>query len=151
MQKTDSFSQLKEKRTLLVDDDVLIRDSLGLVFKARNCALRACETAEEGLQALAADHYDIIISDLKLPGMDGLEFFRKTAVDHPDTPRVMITAYGDRDTYSEAMQIGVDEFIEKPFSVKALIASLSMMVAKTREEGGHPQNGEILASREVTQ
>jgi two-component system response regulator HydG len=68
------FENLKKKKTLLVDDDELIRDSLSIAFKKKGFLLQTAETAEEGLQALKREAFDIIISDFKLPRMNGLEF-----------------------------------------------------------------------------
>ena len=59
------FENLKNKKTLLVDDDELIRDSLSIAFKNKGRLLQTAETAEEGLQALKEDSFDIIISDFK--------------------------------------------------------------------------------------
>ena len=73
------FATLKEKRLLLIDDDEWIRDSLSLFFELQGCSLVALETAEEGLKELSRRSYDIIIADYKLPGMNGLEFFKRIA------------------------------------------------------------------------
>jgi DNA-binding response OmpR family regulator len=64
-------------KILLVDDDEWIRDSLGLFFEAEGCDMLAFETAEEGMEAVKKQAYDIVISDYKLPAMDGLEFLRR--------------------------------------------------------------------------
>ena len=121
----DPFSTLESMRTLLVDDDELIRDSISLAFANKGCFLRATETAEEGLQALKDDSFDVIISDLKLPGMDGLEFFKLLRASCPNTVKILITAYGDKEVVSDACRIGIHEFISKPFSVKTLLKALS--------------------------
>jgi len=73
----------------------LIRDAFSLVFMNKGCFLKTTGTAEEGLRALEEESFDIIISDLKLPGIDGLEFFRHATVSQPNTVKVLITAYGD--------------------------------------------------------
>ena len=59
----NSFNELKKFKTLLVDDDELIRDSLKIAFSAKGCAMRVAESAEEGLQAIREEKFDIIISD----------------------------------------------------------------------------------------
>ena len=69
----DPFRKLAKMKTLLVDDDEMIRDALSLAFMNKGCFLQATETAEEGLRTLEKESFDII-SDLKLPGIDGLEF-----------------------------------------------------------------------------
>ncbi len=126
----DPFRKLIKLNTLLVDDDELIRDAFSLAFMNKGCFLKATETAEEGLRALEEESFDIIISDLKLPGIDGLEFFRHATVSQPNTVKVLITAYGDENVVSRAFGIGVHEFIVKPFSIKKLITSLATLVEK---------------------
>ncbi len=131
----DPFRKLIKLKTLLVDDDELIRDAFRLRFMNKGCFLKVTETAEEGLRALEKESFDIIISDLKLPGIDGLEFFRHATVSQPNTVKVLITAYGDENVIPRAFGIGVHEFIEKPFTIKKLIASLAMLVEKHNEMG----------------
>jgi DNA-binding NtrC family response regulator len=126
------FDQLKEFKTLLVDDDDLIRDSLSIAFNNKGCFLQTAETAEDGLRALKEVQFDIIISDLRLPGKDGLEFLRLAKGVHPNSFCVLITAYGDKHTAAEASAMGINEFIEKPFSVGALVQSLAEL---TGEQG----------------
>ena len=122
------FSQLKKAKTLLVDDDELIRESLSMVFATKGCFIKTAETAEEGLKALEEEKFDIIISDLRLPGIDGLRFLRFAALIQPHPVRFLVTAYKDDHVLDEAERIGVNEFIEKPFSVDALAESLVRLI-----------------------
>ncbi len=128
------FSKLKEMKILLIDDDEWIRDSMNLFFEAEGCHLTAFETAEEGLEALKKQYYDIIISDYRLPGMDGLEFFKKINRSHPDALTIMITAYGSKDVFLKAREIRVQDFINKPFTIGTIEDSLSRLV-QNREKG----------------
>ena len=124
------FNELKNVKTLLVDDDELIRDSLCMVFATKGCFIKVAETAEEGLRALEEEKFDIIISDLRLPGIDGLRFLRFAALIQPDPVKLLITAYKDDHVLTEALRIGVNEFIEKPFSVDAFIDLLALTLKK---------------------
>jgi len=124
----NSFNKLTKLKTLLVDDDELIRDSLKIAFSAKGCAMRVAESAEDGLKAISEEPFDIIISDLRLPGMSGLDFIKQAAVIQPHTIRFLITAYRDDHIISEAVRIGVNEFIEKPFSVKVLVNMLALAI-----------------------
>lgn len=117
---------------LLVDDDEFIRDSLSLAFTNKGCCMHAAETAEEGLKAIQTERYDIIISDLRLPGQGGLEFLKAVRNAHPDTLCVLITAYRDMHVASEASSMGIDDFIEKPFSVGVLVQSLVKLIQARR-------------------
>jgi DNA-binding NtrC family response regulator len=124
------FNELKDFKTLLVDDDEFIRDSLKIAFTTKGCSLRVAETAEEGLQAVKEEQFDIIISDFRLPGMNGLDFLKLATATHPAAVNILITAYRDEYMFSEAIRIGVTEFIEKPFSVKALVALLALLLKR---------------------
>jgi len=127
------FNELKQVKTLLVDDDELIRDSLSMAFKNKGCAMRVAETAEEGLDAIKEERFDIIISDFRLPGINGLEFFKLATLSHPQAVNILITAYRDEYLFSEAIRVGVTEFIDKPFSVKALAALLALSLKRRSE------------------
>jgi CheY-like chemotaxis protein len=133
--KLNPFNELKNVKTLLVDDDEFIRNSLELAFKTKGCFLQVAETAEEGLQAIKKQQFDIIISDLRLPGINGLDFLKLTAVTQPKAVKFLITAYRDDHIFSEAVRLGVNEFIEKPFAVKVLINLLALAIKRqTRKQ-----------------
>ena len=131
--KMNQFNELKEFKTLLVDDDEFIRDSLSLVFSKQRCFMQAAETAEEGLQAIKAERFDIIISDLRLPGRGGLEFLKEVKNAQPETLCILITAYRDIHVASQASAIGIHDCIEKPFSIEVLIQALSRLIKSRRK------------------
>jgi len=128
----DLFSNLRNMKILIIDDDEWIRDSLRIYFEAEGCHVVVLETAEEGLAELKSQAYDLIIVDYKLPGLDGLEFFKRTLDDHSDAMRVLITAYRTDDVISEARKLKIQGFIEKPFTSESLMASLAHLI-KMRE------------------
>ena len=124
----NAFDELKQVKTLLVDDDEFIRNSLELAFKNKGCALEVAETAEEGLQAIKDHQFDIIISDFRLPGMDGLHFLKLTTFTQPQAIRFLITAYRDDHIYAKALRSGIDQFIDKPFAVTVLVNLLALSI-----------------------
>ena len=108
----------------------LIRDALCMAFKNKGCFMRAAESAEEGLDAIKEEQFDVIISDFRLPGINGLDFLKLAAVTHPHAVNILITAYRDEYMFSEAIRVGVTEFIEKPFSVKVLVNLLAFALKR---------------------
>jgi DNA-binding NtrC family response regulator len=128
------FNEIKKLKTLLVDDDEFIRDALKIAFSAKGCAIQVAESAEDGLRAIREEKFDIIISDFRLPGMNGLDFIRKTVAAQPDAVRFLITAYRDDRIRSEALKMGATQFIDKPFSVKALVTRLALSLKKQKEK-----------------
>ena len=112
---------------LLVDDDEFIRDSLSIAFKNKGCSMQTVETAEEGLDILDQEKFDVIISDFRLPGIDGLEFLRLAKICQAGSLRMLITAYRDEGIVSKVTAMGIHRYIEKPFSVESLAESLAML------------------------
>ena len=136
----DLSGKLKEMTILLIDDDEWIRDSLTLFFEGEGCRLVALETAEEAVEALKQQGYDIMIVDYRLPGMGGLEFLGRVQESHPDALKILITAYGNEEVAGEARKMGIDDFIEKPLTSTIIEESL-FRVIKNREEENRPPPG----------
>jgi CheY-like chemotaxis protein len=126
----DLFGRLKEMKMLLIDDDEWIRDSLSLFFEGEGCHLVAVETAEEGIEELRKQGYDIILVDYRLPGMDGLEFLKRIKESQPDALTILITAYGSKDVFLRARNIGVTGFVDKPFTIGTIEDTLSRLISK---------------------
>ena len=126
----NEFLILKSLKTLLIDDNVIIRDTMQMIFAQKGCSIKAYETAEEGLQALKEECFDIIISDLQLPGIDGVEFFKQAVRSHPDTVRILISGYGNQCAVSEAFEIGVHAFIKKPFTLTTFLEQVMPYIEK---------------------
>jgi CheY-like chemotaxis protein len=125
-----TFRTLRHLKTLLIDDDEFVRDSIRLMFESRSCCIRTVETAEEALEILREQDFDVIITDYRLPGMDGLEFCRQLRVIRPRAMTVLITAYGSPALSAEAGDLGIQELVEKPITSEAIEASLSRLLKR---------------------
>ena len=136
----NQFLKLKKLKTLFIDDDGVIRDIMQTLFTKKGCLLNAFETAEEGLQALERERFDIIISDFQLPGINGVEFFKRVMVSHPDAIKILISGYGNECTVSEAFEIGVHAFISKPFSLTAFLEKLMPYVENRHDRESQSNN-----------
>jgi len=123
-------SKWEKARILLVDDDGPIRSSMRLFFEAEGCEFLGVESAEEALEEVERQPYDLIIADYRLPGMDGLEFLRTIMGTLPQTKRIFITAHAGRDLFSEARQMGASGCIEKPLTVEKIEQHLSRWSGK---------------------
>jgi DNA-binding NtrC family response regulator len=114
---------------LLVDDEPNIRRFLGDALRKREHQVQAFAAAEEGLQALEEQTMDLVILDISLPGMDGLEALERIQkLDEPPLV-IMITAYGDVKSAVQAMKLGAHDYITKPFE----IAEMELAVARASE------------------
>lgn len=126
----DIFNRLKGMSILLIDDDEWIRDSLGIFFENEGCTLLSFETAEEGIALLDKQSCEIIIVDYRLPGMNGLEFFKRIKGTYSKSIKILITAYGSDEVLKEAMNIGVHDLIKKPITTRKIEESLSRLFMK---------------------
>jgi two-component system response regulator PilR (NtrC family) len=102
---------------LIVDDEPGMRQLLSHVFGRANHSVRAAENGAKALELLKQEPADLIVSDVKMPDMNGIELLRKVREFLPDTGVVMMTAFATVDTAREAFKLGADDFIQKPFDV----------------------------------
>jgi len=107
---------MAETKVLVVDDEKNIRSVLAEALDGPELSVRSAVNGEDALQQLAAEGADVVLLDLKMPGMDGLDVLRRVRESWPDTRVLVITAHGTVPLVVEAMKLGAVEFIEKPFS-----------------------------------
>ncbi len=105
----------KKFRILVVDDELSIRISLGDLLKRDGYQVEVAESAESALEMLKAQSFDLLMVDVKMPGMDGLEMLERVREDDPDTTVVVMTAYGSIDSAVQAMKLGAIDYVVKPF------------------------------------
>jgi len=104
-------------RILIVDDEAAIRQSLAESLADEGYRTHAAETGEEALAKLNTETYDLVVTDLKMPNVSGLELLQALRNQDRQTPVIMMTAYGDVDTAVESMRLGAYDFIQKPFKL----------------------------------
>jgi DNA-binding NtrC family response regulator len=119
---------IKNLRILLIDDDEWIRDSMSMYFEDEGCYLQTLRSAEDALEALINESFDIIIADYKLPGIDGLEFFKKADELNSEAVKILITAYGSKELFTKALNMGIHDCIEKPFTSETIEDSLKRLL-----------------------
>lgn len=113
---------------LIVDDDAIILRELSELLNMDGHTVEMASTGEEALKLIKDKNYDIIFSDLKMPGMDGLELLKNTKQLTPNTDVVMITGFGSIDNAVEAMKLGAKDYIQKPFKmsyIKGIIEDIN--------------------------
>src|SRR5947209_14040354 len=117
---------MSEGHVLIVDDDPALLQALPEALQMRMTGLTV-DTAQSGAVALdqiTARDYDAIVTDIKIPGMDGLELLAEIRTHRPDTPTLMITGYGEHDLVVQALRAGAYDFIRKPIDRDYFVASL---------------------------
>lgn len=109
-----------ERVILIVDDEEGLREGLSKLLKEEGYAVLAAETGEEALDILRQSRIDLVLTDMRMPGMDGLELLKKIRERHRDVGVIILTGYGHIESYIEAMNFGAIEYVSKPFKVNEL-------------------------------
>src|SRR5437899_119527 len=104
-------------RLLVVDDQRDIRDTLAAFLQGEGYAVTLAASADEALAKIDAEPFDVVLADIKLDGMDGLELCQRISASRPDVPVVMITAFASMDNAVAAMRAGAFDFVTKPIDV----------------------------------
>lgn len=102
---------------LVVEDDPKMRDGLQYILRKEGHRVDAVESGEEALSRIKAGDYDLILSDLKLPGISGMDVLRAAKEYKPDLGFIVITAFGTIDSAVEAMKAGAEDYVTKPFNI----------------------------------
>lgn len=100
---------------LLIDDETIALSNLTHVLQREGYAVTACKSGEDGLAAIQKNAFDLVLTDLKMPGIDGIEVLRHIRATTPDVPVIMITGHATLDSAVEAMKAGAYHYIAKPF------------------------------------
>jgi DNA-binding NtrC family response regulator len=120
-------------RILVVDDERLIRETLDARLGDEGHEVRTAAGPFEALELLEAEDFDVIVTDLRMPSMDGLELQRRVRQRWPDTAFVFMTAFGTIATAVEAMREGAVEYLTKPLNTEELVIRLDRIVLRQRE------------------
>ncbi|MBD3169288.1 MAG: response regulator [candidate division Zixibacteria bacterium] len=107
---------MKDKiEILVVDDELEMRNLLDKILKRDGYKVTLAENGQTALQCLKDKKFDIVISDIKMPEMNGFELLKSIKEEKPDVGVIMMTGFGDAFTVKDAMILGADEYITKPF------------------------------------
>lgn len=100
---------------LIVDDEAMIRNLLEKILSKEGYKILTAKDGLEALEVMESSKVDIVISDMKMPRMNGLELLKRIKKERPDIGVVIMTGYGDTYTVKDALLLGADEYITKPF------------------------------------
>ena len=113
---------------MVVDDEEAMRESLSGWLVKQGYRVQTAGSGPEALSCLAQDSYDLLLIDIKMPEMDGLELLRLVKSEHPQVLVIMITAYGSIESAIESMKRGADDYLLKPFDPEQLMILIEKMV-----------------------
>jgi DNA-binding NtrC family response regulator len=126
------------KRILIVDDEATIRFSLAEALSEVGCTVDTAETGEEALKLFADAQHHLVVTDLKLPQLSGLELLQTWRQLGFRVPVIMMTAYGDVDTAVAAMRAGAYDFIQKPFKLSVIKKQVRAALRATEQRSPVP-------------
>lgn len=112
------------KRILVVDDEVFYRTMIQQFLTRMNYSCEIAEGAAEALQMLSAAHFDLVVSDIRMKGLDGLQLMKAVKEEYPHVEFIIMTGYPDDYSYSDIIDAGAADFIAKPFDLGKLRAKI---------------------------
>ena len=125
----------------VIDDDDAVRQSLEFLLKTAGMTVRGFEHAKAFLDILPRVEHGCVITDVRMPGMSGIDLLRSLKDTNPELPVIVITGHGDISLAVEAMKIGAIDFLEKPFDDDQLIAAVR--AALNRDAGVVKRKAEL--------
>jgi two-component system response regulator HydG len=108
-------------RILVIDDDEGVRESMGRMLRGAGYAVEMAETGEAGLALARGNAFDVILSDMRMPGISGIEVLQKLREQRVDSAFIIMTGFGTVDSAVESMKLGAVDFVQKPFFREELL------------------------------
>jgi two-component system response regulator FixJ len=116
------------RKVYVIDDDEAMRDSLNFLLDSSGFEVTLFETAQQFLETLPALAFGCVVSDVRMPGIDGIELLKRLKALHSALPIVVMTGHGDVPLAVEAMKLGAVDFLEKPFDDDRLIGMIESAI-----------------------
>ena len=121
---------LSMKKMLVVDDEIDICDFLKSFFEERSFEVKTAQNGEEAVRAIDAAQPQVVLLDVHMPGMDGMNVLRHIKMKFPKIKVIMVTALETREKIEEAMRLGADNYITKPLSLEYLEKDVQEKIAQ---------------------
>lgn len=137
---------MAEKRILVVDDEEIARLTLSQILRLEGYAVRSVDGGEAALSALQEHEYDLMILDLKMQGMSGMEVLQQTVRDHPQVRVVVLTAYGSIDTAVEALRNHAHDYLLKPAMPHQIIEVAARVLSELPRSAASLEENEVLSA-----
>ncbi len=122
---------MKSGPILIVDDEKTIRLALSMALENLDIPVETAASGEEALEKVGQGSYEIMLLDLRMPGIDGMEVLRLVSQQRPEIKVVIITAYGSIELAVEAMKLGAVDFLQKPFDAKQVRGVVKRLLVKS--------------------
>jgi DNA-binding NtrC family response regulator len=125
-------SPVTKGKVLVIDDELDIREGLELLLMSEGYAVEMAQNGTEGLQRLEHQGYDLVLLDLMMPDLSGMDVLREVRARDQETPIFMITAYGSVEAAVDALKLGANDYFSKPWDNEKLIIEIARMIDRRR-------------------
>ncbi len=119
-------------KILVIDDEQIVHESCNRILTEEGYEVKNAFTGQEGFKKIEEEQFDLVITDLKMPGISGMEALKKIKKDNPNIGIVMVTGYSTAETAVEAMKLGAFDYLPKPFTPDELISVINKAVEKKK-------------------
>ncbi len=140
----------KNGKVYVIDDDEAMRDSLQFLLDSAGFDVKLFETAQEFLDALPGLEFGCVVSDVRMPGIDGIELLKRLKANHSGFPILIMTGHGDVPLAVEAMKLGAVDFFEKPFEDERLMAMIEGALRQAEPAAKSEAAAQEIAARVAT-
>lgn len=136
-----------KKKVLVIDDERIVLESIGKILKEEEFIVDVSLGGRKGLERAIQKDYDLVLTDLRMPDIGGMRILRDVKRARPAVPVVMITGFGTVKSAVQAMKLGAEQYLEKPFSPEELIKTVNsaLHIAETRG----PEDQELIHKEEI--
>lgn len=136
----------RDPRILVVEDESSIRNLLVGILSARDYAVESAENGRHALERIeSGEPLDLVVTDIQMPAMNGLELIEILSRRRPDLPVVVVTGFGDRDMLIELIRLGCDDFVQKPIKAGEIVEKVVQVLEKkrAREEAARQERAQL--------
>ncbi len=126
----------EEQVILIVDDEEGLREGLSKLLEDEGYAVECAEDGEKALEIVRNTHIDLMLTDMRMPGMSGIELLKQVRKIREEIGVIILTGYGEIESYIEAMNFGAMEYVSKPFKVN----ELKFIVSKILDQSAGAQD-----------
>lgn len=131
-------------RVLVIDDEPAILRAAQVAFAANGFEVVVAATGTQGVAKATSTSVQLVIVDLGLPDIDGLEVIRRIRAVDPDVPIIVLSAWEEVDTKIEALDLGADDYVEKPFSMPELLARMRVVLRRRNDASSEADQGDVI-------
>src|ERR1700682_363159 len=128
------------KTILMIEDDAPTREVVRMAMLGQNLNLIEADTGEKGMEMIEKSEPDLVILDLNLPGVSGMDVCRQLRADGTQVPVIMLTAKNDTIDVVVGLEVGADDYVTKPFEVRELMARIGAHLRRSEASPSEPAN-----------